>query len=122
MIRLETNAYNKMVEDAIKSYPEECCGFFYGEENNGERIVKDVLIVDNSKEGDKRRRFEITAQDYIRAENYAEENGIQLLGIYHSHPEHPSIPSETDRQSAQPYFSYIIISIHNRHFNSLQSW
>ena len=123
MIAIEPSAKELMIEDAVKTVPDECCGFFYGQENeNGNRIVSDILIVDNAKEGDKRRRFEISAQDYMKAERYALKNNLELLGVYHSHPNHPAIPSEHDRIAAQPYFSYIIISIINNEFNHLRSW
>lgn len=112
----------QMIEDAKRTFPDECCGFFFGIEEDEVRTISAIAVVDNSKEGDKRRRFEIKAKDYLRAEQYAEEHGLTLLGIYHSHPNHPSIPSEHDRVAAQPYFSYIIISVCERQFRSLQSW
>jgi proteasome lid subunit RPN8/RPN11 len=94
----------------------------FGTETEEIRTIRAVTVVDNSKEGDKRRRFEIKPIDYLHAERYAEDNGITLLGIYHSHPNHPSIPSEHDRVAAQPYFSYAIVSVYERQFRSLQSW
>jgi len=56
------------------------------------------------------------------AERYAEENNIQLLGIYHSHPEHPAIPSEQDRIAAQPWFSYLIVSVIKAQIDHIRSW
>ncbi len=111
-----------MIEDALRTFPDECCGFMFGTETEEIRTIRAVTVVDNSKEGDKRRRFEIKPTDYLHAERYAEDNGMTLLGIYHSHPNHPSIPSEHDRVAAQPYFSYAIVSVYERQFRSLQSW
>jgi proteasome lid subunit RPN8/RPN11 len=111
-----------MIEDAKRTFPDECCGFMFGAEVEDVRFISAIVEVENCKDGDKRRRFEIKPTDYIKAERYAEENGLSLLGIYHSHPNHPSIPSEHDRISAQPYFSYVIISVYERQFRSLQSW
>ena len=124
MIRLNISdaARSQMIEDALRTFPDECCGFMFGSETEELRIISAITVVDNSKEGDKRRRFEIKPSDYLRAERYADENGLTLLGIYHSHPNHPSIPSEHDRVAAQPYFSYVIVSIYERQFRSLQSW
>ena len=124
MIRLNISdaARIQMIEDALRTFPDECCGFMFGSETEELRIISAITVVDNSKEGDKRRRFEIKPSDYLRAERYADENGLTLLGIYHSHPNHPSIPSEHDRVAAQPYFSYVIVSIYERQFRSLQSW
>src|SRR5947208_671997 len=112
MIIIEPHAQKIMIQDAVNAFPDECCGFFFGREDElGRRIVTDVWVVNNAKEGDKRRRFEIAPQDYLRAEKHAEENNVLLLGVYHSHPNHPAVPSEHDRVAAQPFFSYIIIPV-----------
>src|SRR5690349_20753444 len=100
-----------MITAATATYPDECCGFFFGSETGELRLVEDACAVVNSKEGDKRRRFVISPKDYMDAEKYPLENNLAFLGIYHSHPEHPAIPSEHDRKAAQPYFSYIILSV-----------
>ena len=121
MISITPPAYEIITQDAVKSFPDECCGFLYGREDR-DRIITDALVVNNSKDGDKRRRFEISAKDYLQAERYAEKNGLQLLGVYHSHPNHPAIPSEHDRVAAQPYFSYIIISVHDDNIDHIRSW
>ncbi len=123
MISIQPLAYDIMTEDAIGSYPDECCGFFFGEEDaSGNRAITHVLVVNNAKEGDKKRRFEISPKDYMKAERFAEDNSLQLLGVYHSHPNHPAIPSEQDRLSAQPYFSYIIIAVFNKEIKDIRSW
>lgn len=115
-------AVRDMEEDALSSFPDECCGFLFGNETPDERIVLQAVAVNNAKEGDKRRRFEITARDYLNAERYAEEHGLLLLGVYHSHPGHPAIPSEHDRLAAQPYFSYVILSVINNENAGFRSW
>ncbi|HXB95359.1 MAG TPA: M67 family metallopeptidase [Puia sp.] len=112
MIIIETRVRQLLTEDALNTFPDECCGFMFGrEEHDGTRIVLDILVVDNSKEGDKTRRFEISPQDYMEAERHALIHDWVLLGVYHSHPKHPAIPSEHDRRAAQPFFSYVIISV-----------
>ena len=122
MLRINNEPMEEMIADAVKSFPDECCGFMFGKEEPDNRTISIVNTVRNSKEGDKRRRFEITPLDYMSAERYADENDLLLLGIYHSHPNHPSIPSEHDRIAAQIYFSYVIISVREKEFNSIQSW
>lgn len=111
-----------MIEDALSTFPDECCGFLFGNETEEERIILQAVMVNNAKEGDKRRRFAITPKDYLKAERYANENNLLLLGVYHSHPNHPAIPSEHDRLSAQPYFSYVILSVINNEYAGLRSW
>lgn len=121
-IRIEPKALDAMIRDTVNGYPDECCGFFFGRETANQRIITDVLIVHNAKEGDKRRRYLIAPKDYLKAEQYADEHGLTLLGVYHSHPDHPAVPSEYDRVAAQPYFSYIILSIRSGGFADIRSW
>jgi proteasome lid subunit RPN8/RPN11 len=112
MIILDTRIRQLLADDALNTFPDECCGFLFGrEETDGTRLVIDILVVDNSQSGDKTRRFEISPLDYMTAEQHALDHDWTLLGIYHSHPRHPAIPSEHDRKAAQPYFSYVIVSV-----------
>jgi proteasome lid subunit RPN8/RPN11 len=112
MIIIEPRVKQLLIDDALDTFPDECCGFLFGrEERDGTRVVIDILVVDNSKPGDKTRRFEISTSDYMAAEQHATDHDWTILGIYHSHPKHPAIPSEQDRVAAQPYFSYLIISL-----------
>jgi proteasome lid subunit RPN8/RPN11 len=122
MIHIESTAWELMMADAERIFPDECCGFFFGTEEDDKRVVRKVMVVDNSKEGDKRRRFEIAPKDYMKAETFADDHGLSLLGVYHSHPNSPAIPSEQDRIAAQPYFSYIIISVFDGAFSHTRSW
>jgi proteasome lid subunit RPN8/RPN11 len=123
MIVLENDVQKIIVQEAVEAYPDECCGFLYGhEDSSGRRFITQAHIAANVKDGDKRRRFEISPHDYLEAERYAEEQQIELLGVYHSHPDHPAIPSEHDRAAAQPFFSYIIISVNNKEPGAIRSW
>lgn len=120
-IELTPEAYNVMKEDAIHSFPDECCGFFYGKIGTT-RLVQVAVPVINSKDGDKRRRFFIDPLDYMKAERYALENDLTLLGVYHSHPLHPAIASEHDREVAMPWFSYVILSTFENSIADVKSW
>ena len=123
MIVLESGPLADMKTHALKTFPDECCGFLYGtEQKDGSRLVTRILEVNNSKEGDKKRRFEISGKDYMLAEKFAVENDLLLLGIYHSHPKHPAIPSEHDRVAALPWFSYVILSVQQEHIDHIRSW
>lgn len=122
MLVIEQKPLDEMINDAVRTFPDECCGFLFGKEDSDSRTVIKIRVVDNAKEGDKRRRFMISAKDYLKAEQFADENNLQLMGVYHSHPNHPAIPSEHDRVAAQPYFSYIILSVMNNEFDHIRSW
>ncbi|MEK7258113.1 MAG: M67 family metallopeptidase [Bacteroidota bacterium] len=106
---------------ALDAFPFECCGFLYGDEKDG-RFISLAVPSLNSKEGDQRRRFEISPLDYMRAEQFARENNTTLLGVYHSHPNHPAIASEHDLAVAMPYFSYVIVSVTEWQVLDLKSW
>ena len=122
MIHIEDVALEGMFEDAIHGFPFECCGFLFGNEDENMRSIISISRVTNISKEDQRRRFSISSTDYLQAENYADEKNLSLLGIYHSHPNHPALPSETDRLSAQPFFSYVIISIINKKISHVRSW
>lgn len=123
MIRFDEDVRIQMEKHAVADFPDECCGFLFGLENaDGLRTISVLQEVVNAKEGDKRRRFEITPKDYIKAENFAISSDLLFLGIYHSHPNHPAIPSEHDRAAAQPYFSYVIISVMQGDVSHTRSW
>ena len=120
-LEIPQSAWKRMKEDAEARFPNECCGFFYGSSGDPKR-VSEVLIIENSKEGDQKRRFEISPEDYMKGELYATKNNVSLLGVYHSHPNHPAKPSEHDRIQAVPVFSYIIISVMNGRSENVTSW
>jgi proteasome lid subunit RPN8/RPN11 len=123
MIVTDTIPLQKMKAHAVSIFPDECCGFLYGTESpDGTRTISTIREVNNAKPGDKKRRFEITGKDYMQAEQFALDNDLRLLGIYHSHPNHPAIPSEHDRVAAQPYFSYVIISVKDGKIDHIRSW
>jgi proteasome lid subunit RPN8/RPN11 len=123
MITVEKAAEKIMNDDAVTAFPDECCGFMFGSEDAaGNRIVSQALPINNSAVENRKRRFVISPKDYMKGEQYAIANDVQLLGIYHSHPNHPAIPSEHDRVAAQPYFSYVIISVQNGNVDHTRSW
>lgn len=106
---------------AREAFPNECCGFLYGNGSNSRKITL-ARRVENSKEGDQRRRFEISPLEYMKAERYALENDLELLGIYHSHPNHPAIASIHDLEKAMPFFSYVIVSVMDGEIADTKSW
>ncbi len=120
-LEISKEALAHIENHALADYPNECCGFLYGVEAD-DRVIERAIEVVNSKAGDKRRRFEISPLEYLKAEQYAVENDIQLLGIYHSHPNHPAKPSEHDRVQAVEFFSYIITSVEEDKINTTTSW
>ncbi|MCZ4064402.1 M67 family metallopeptidase [Oxalobacter aliiformigenes] len=113
MIRIK-NALKEQIENhGIRTYPDECCGILLGKtEEDGTKVLAKLFITDNSRSRPEQyHRFEISPDDLLRAEQDARKEKLDVLGFYHSHPDHPARPSEYDRQHAFPFYSYIIVSI-----------
>ena len=105
------------------AYPNECCGILFGRDVGSERRVERLEPVANSFQADEQyHRFSIEPKDLMRAEKSAADSGQLVLGFYHSHPDHPARPSETDRQAAWPFYSYVIVSIAEGEPLDMTSW
>jgi proteasome lid subunit RPN8/RPN11 len=120
-ISLAQQALAIIEKHGLEDYPYECCGFLYGSETEI-RFIQEAKPVLNKVSENRRRRFEISPLDYLAAERHAVEKKFNLLGIYHSHPDHPAVPSIHDFRQAVPYFSYIIVSISNGRAEAVRSW
>ena len=122
MIQWNEEIAEAMAQHAASAYPYECCGFLLGEETAGKVTVLELLPVDNTHGGERRRRFFIEPVSYMRAERTAIQKGLQLVGVYHSHPDHPAIPSEEDRTHALAGFRYPIVSVQKGKTAETRSW
>jgi len=107
---------------AVQFSDEECCGFLFGVEEDDVRTITATMSAKNISSFNKRDTFEISAADYMDAENFADRNRLKLLGIYHSHVGCPATPSEYDRIAAQPYFSYVVLSVVENKVEEMRSW
>ena len=105
-----------------ENYPHEACGFFTGSEDSGSREINDLWSVNNISTENLRRRFVIDPMDYLKAEQKADNANTNLLGLFHSHPDHPAFPSEHDLAAAQPYFSYVIVSVKDGKLDEIRSF
>lgn len=122
MILLLPSELEKIQAHGSKDYPNECCGFLLGHELDGTKTVSEAWPAPNSRLDSPRNRFLITADDWRVGERYAMKQGLDILGFYHSHPDHPSRPSEYDREHAWPWMSYIILSVEQGHPKLITSW
>ena len=102
----------------VEAYPNECCGALLGHDG----VAIHAYPMPNTTEEGPRRRFLVRPQDYREAERRASELGLDLLGFYHSHPDHPSRPSQYDLDHAWPFFSYVILSVHAGVSQDMTSW
>lgn len=105
-----------------QSYPYEACGFLIGTDQHTKRYITGFIPVENKSTDNQKRRFVIDPIDYLNAEKFALREGLNLLGIYHSHPDHPAFPSIHDLEYAQPYFSYFISGIESGKHTATRSF
>jgi proteasome lid subunit RPN8/RPN11 len=119
MLVLPNHLIEQMNAHVEKAYPEEGAGFLLGEQGQ----VREIVALSNSREdGARHNRFLITPEDYLQAELTADRLGLSLIGVFHSHPDCPNVPSEYDREWAQPFFSYIITRVDNGKAVNSRSW
>lgn len=106
-----------------EAYPAEGAGFMLGKTDGALRVVSAILKLPNSREESaQHNRYLLTPQDVLRSEQEAAKRGLDVIGVFHSHPDHPNQPSEFDRDWAMPWFSYIITSVRNGLAAGSRSW
>ena len=121
MLFIDQPILKKMIAH-VEPHADECCGFLFGIEENDNRIITKSIKTLNYSMDDRRVNFAISAGDYLNAEFISQKENLIFLGVYHSHPNHPAIPSEFDRVAAQPYFSYLIFSVVDKKVAAVRSW
>ena len=114
--------------DAIRrhgadAYPEECCGFLLGRITEVGNDVTAAVPAKNRRIANRERRFRISAEDFHRADHVAREQGWDIVGFYHSHPDHPAEPSATDLAEATfPGHTYVIVSVFDHRPQEVTAW
>ena len=106
-----------------RAYPEEGAGLLLGKIDGGHKRVVSILSLSNARENAARHnRYLFSPQDYMSGESEAERLGLELIGVFHSHPDHPNRPSEFDREWAWPSLSYLITSVQTRRAVESRAW
>jgi proteasome lid subunit RPN8/RPN11 len=124
MLLLSSELENNIKADGETAYPNECCGIILGEiSDDGTKNAKRIVAINNSGEDSERyHRFLITPEDMLHAEQTARAAKLEVIGFYHSHPDHPSSPSNYDKDHALPFYSYVIVSVDGGKAQVLTSW
>lgn len=120
---INTNLLAQIQAHGVAAYPEEGAGFLLGRANGADRQVISLLPAENRREADARQNRYLLGPETLRqAEDTAARLGLDLIGVFHSHPDHPAQPSEFDREWALPFFSYVITSVAAGKAAATRSW
>jgi proteasome lid subunit RPN8/RPN11 len=122
MIRIEPGAWAAMVSHARSAYPDECCGAMLGAIDDGTKTVRIAVPLQNAFPGAKGARYELRQQDLLDADAEARRRGMELIGIFHSHPDCDAYFSKTDLENSCPWYSFVVLSIKNGEFDHANSF
>lgn len=122
MIRIGPSPWGEIVAHACSTYPNECCGAMLGVTESGQKMVHLGVPLENTFEGSQAARYELSNQDLLAADREARKQGLDLIGIYHSHPDCDAYFSETDLKNSCPWYSFVVISIKNGAFDHARSF
>ena len=122
MIEIEKTAWETMVRHAQQTFPNECCGAMLGTSDGDRKKVTMAVPLENSYDGAQGARYEIKPEDLIAAEREARARGMDLVGIFHSHPDCDAYFSETDLKNSCPWYSFVILSIKKGQFDHANSF
>ncbi len=122
MIEIEALPWQQMVEHARATYPNECCGAMLGSVSDGQKRVVEAMPLENAAAGPQRERYELRPEDLLKADREARARKMDLVGIYHSHPDCGAYFSETDLKNSCPWYSFVVLSIQKGEFDHANSW
>ena len=121
-IRIEPEPWAAMVAHARQTYPDECCGAMLGSIDDAGKTVRVALPLENAFDGVQAARYELRPQDLLAADRAARERQMELVGIYHSHPDCGAYFSKTDLQNSCPWYSFVVLSVQKGEFDHAASY
>jgi len=135
-LKINQDLAERIRRHGAETFPYECCGALLGrdaaagekldssgsEPSEAPREVLDLFPLVNRRDDSPRNRFAVTADDVRDAEKAARQHGLEVIGWYHSHPDHPARPSQFDREHAWPWYSYVIVSVMSGAPAEMTSW
>jgi proteasome lid subunit RPN8/RPN11 len=122
MIRVDLQPWQAMVAHARSAYPNECCGAMLGSSDGETKQVREAVALENAFAGAQAARYELRPEDLLAADRAARARGMDLIGIYHSHPDCDAYFSKTDLQNSCPWYSFVVLSIRSGQFEHANSW
>ena len=111
-----------MLLHAERTYPNECCGAMLGHTREDRRSVTEAITLENTWDGEQGERYQVRPEDLLHADQEARARGLDLIGIFHSHPDCDAYFSETDLKNSCPWYSFVVLSIKNGRFDHANSF
>jgi proteasome lid subunit RPN8/RPN11 len=121
MIEIEEQPWREMLAHAEATYPNECCGVMLGSVDDVKRVRESAALANVARESH-RSRYELAPEDLIQADREARARGMDLIGIYHSHPDCDAYFSETDLKNSCPWYSFVVLSVKDGRFHHANSF
>ena len=121
MIEIPRALVRAMEAHGREGFPEEVCGFLIGSAEEPRRVVE-IRRAKNIAAENRGRRYRIDPLELLHADDNARNEGLDLIGIYHTHPNHPAVPSEYDRSRAASWYTYVILGVQDREPRELTAW
>ncbi len=122
MIEIEAKPWQAMLLHAERSYPNECCGVMLGHIGAETKIVSEAVPLENVYPGEKGEHYELRPEDLLQADRTARARGLDLIGIFHSHPDCDAYFSQTDLKNSCPWYSFVVLSIQRGKFDHANSF
>jgi proteasome lid subunit RPN8/RPN11 len=122
MIEIESKPWQIMLLHAERTYPKECCGAMLGHAQGENKTVTEAIPLENSFAGSHADRYELRPEDLLAADKAARSLGLDVIGIFHSHPDCDAYFSATDLQNSCPWYSFVVLSVNNGKFDHANSF
>jgi proteasome lid subunit RPN8/RPN11 len=122
MIKINPDAWGTMVSHAQSTFPDECCGVMIGKIDDDAKNVTAAIALENAYKGKQEDRYEIRPEDLLAADKNARTQGLDLIGIFHSHPDCDAYFSKTDLENSCPWYSFVVLSIKGGKFDHANSF
>jgi proteasome lid subunit RPN8/RPN11 len=122
MIKIDKPAWDVMVAHAEAKFPNECCGAMIGRNDDDAKIVTSAVALENAYTGAQGARYELRPEDLLAADRAARAAGLDLIGIFHSHPDCDAYFSKTDLENSCPWYSFVVLSVKGGKFDHAASF
>jgi len=122
-LEVDSKLLSQIHEHGQAAYPEEAAGILLGKaEGERKKVLRRLELINAREDAARHNRYLLTAEDYLQSEREATLQGLEVIGVYHSHPDHPNRPSDFDREWAMPWFSYLITSVEEGQALGSKAW